>query len=314
MTSFTDGVSKDKIHNHAENLVAALSANRRMRKANERPIIFVAHSLGGLVVKRALIYSEGIRGNHTQHLRSIFVSTYGILFLGTPHRGSDIAKWGSMLESICRGVMPSGIVDSNPNLVNALKRENETLQTIDRDFIQMMSRFYVYFFHEGKPTHLGKMKADFVVDEESASPNLQDVERSVIQQDHSHMCKFENDAAAGFDLVAEALQRYAGDAPDKVEGYWKQEKEEREVNKKAQIQSIAPGMYKPTDSGFDGSLLTVPGSVIGTPNTGSTSTNNNTPGKKPLALPGTENQRLFQNEYEVEEVVDKELEMADAPR
>ena len=242
VTSFTDGVSKDKIHNHAEHLVAELSANRRVRKATERPIIFVAHSLGGLVVKRALTYSEGIRGNHTLHLRSIFVSTYGILFLGTPHKGSDIAKWGSLLESICRGVMPSGVVDSNPNLVNPMNRENETLQNIDRDFIQLMSRLYVYFFHEGKKTNLGKMKMEMIVDEDSASPNVQDVERAVIQQDHSHMCKFESDSAPGFDLVAEALQRYAEDAPQKVAVNWRQEKEEREASTKAQVQAIAPGM------------------------------------------------------------------------
>lgn len=30
VTSFTDGVSTDKIHNHAEHLIAALSANRRV--------------------------------------------------------------------------------------------------------------------------------------------------------------------------------------------------------------------------------------------------------------------------------------------
>ena len=241
VSSFTDGVSKDKIHNHAEHLIAELAANRRIRKATERPIIFVAHSLGGLVVKRALIYSSEIRGNYTEHLRSIFVSTYGILFLGTPHKGSDLAKWGSLLESICRGVMPSGIVDSNPNLVTALKRENETLQVIDRQFYQLISRFHVYFFHEGKKTNLGKLKMEIIVDEESASPNAPDVERAAIQQDHSHMCKFESDASPGFDLVAEGIQRYAGDAPVKVAVNWEQERKERLATKQAQVEELMPG-------------------------------------------------------------------------
>ena len=50
----------------------------------------------------------------------------------------------------------------------------------------------------------------------------------------------------------------------------------------------------------------------GTPQSGSTTTLSNTPGKRPMALPGTENQKLFENEYEVEELSDKE--MVDAPR
>ena len=242
VTSFTGSTSKEKIHNHAEHLVAALAANRSIRGASDRPLIFVAHSLGGLVVKRALIHSSEMRGTNTEHLRSIFVSTYGILFLGTPHRGADIAKWGSLLESICRGVMPSGVVDSNPNLVNALKKENETLQNIDRQFYNMISRFHVFFFHEAKKTSLGKMKMEIIVDEESAAPNAPDVERAPIAQDHSHMCKFENDSAPGFDLVAEAIQRYAKDAPDKVVVRWEQEKKEREATRQAQIDELMPGM------------------------------------------------------------------------
>lgn len=89
VTSFTgDGVSRDKIHNHAENLVAVLVANRRvgqpylcfvigfihirspwtrlmveqMRKMTERPIVFIAHSLGGLVVKRVSILIRHYNG------------------------------------------------------------------------------------------------------------------------------------------------------------------------------------------------------------------------------------------------------------
>ena len=38
VTSFTDGVSTDKIHNHAEHLVAELSANRR---------VSLSYALGG---------------------------------------------------------------------------------------------------------------------------------------------------------------------------------------------------------------------------------------------------------------------------
>ncbi len=243
VTSFTDGASRDKIHNHAEHLIAELAANRRIRKATERPIIFVAHSLGGLVVKRALIYSSEIRGNYTEHLRSIFVSTYGMLFLGTPHKGSDLAAWGSRLEAICSAVMPSRVVDSNDALVKALKTNNETLQNIDRQFIQLISRFHVYFFHEGKPTKLAHTTG-FVVDEDSASPTVQDVERAVIQADHSHMCKFESDGAPGFDLVAEGIQRYAEEAPAIITSRWESEHAERIAKKRSEIEEILPGEFR----------------------------------------------------------------------
>jgi len=240
VTSFTDGVSRDKIHNHAEHLVAELAANRRIRKATERPIIFVAQFLGGLVVKRALMYSSEIRGNYTEHLRSVFVSTYGILFLGVPHRGSDVAAWGSRLEWICNVMLPKKLVDSSPQLIDALKTNNETLQNIDRQFIQLSSRFHIYFFHEGKPTNL-KGTLHYIVDEESASPNIQDVERAVIQADHSHMAKFESDSSPGFDLVADGIQRYAGDAPPTISVRWGAERSGRDAEKRAEVKELFPG-------------------------------------------------------------------------
>lgn len=113
VASFTDGVSGDKIHHHAEQLVAELAANRRASKATEHPIIFVAHSLGGLVVKRALIHSSEISGTKTEHLRSIFVSTYGILFLGTPHKGLSASNWRSRLEAICQVALPKVSINDN---------------------------------------------------------------------------------------------------------------------------------------------------------------------------------------------------------
>lgn len=48
----------------------------------DRPIIFVAHSLGGILLKNALIFSE-MSGREDE--RSILISTAGCLFYDTPH-------------------------------------------------------------------------------------------------------------------------------------------------------------------------------------------------------------------------------------
>ncbi|RMZ83337.1 hypothetical protein DV737_g1743, partial [Chaetothyriales sp. CBS 132003] len=238
VTAFTDGTSKDKIHNHAEHLVSRLVANRNvsgfisfaLKKALERPIIFICHSLGGLVVKRALIHSRAARHQNLERLRSVYVATYGILFLGTPHTGSDLAKWGSLLERISSAMLPKKFFDSSPQLVNALKTQNETLQNINRLFTEIHERFHIYFFHEGKPMDL-KGSREFVVDETSAAPEVPGVERMVIERDHSHMCKFEDENAPGFDVLAEAVMRYADEAPKLIRSRWQEEKRIRELER-----------------------------------------------------------------------------------
>ncbi|MCJ1246579.1 hypothetical protein MMC30_003788 [Trapelia coarctata] len=235
------GTTKDKIHNHAERLVADLFANRRIRKATERPIIFVAHSLGGLVVKRALLSSNAISGVRTEHLRSICVSTYGILFLGTPHKGADLASWGSFLEWLCKAV-PKKALDTSPQLIDALKTNSETLQNIDRDFAQIMSRFHLFFFHEAKPTDM-KGTLRFIVEEDSAAPTLPDIERAGIQADHSHMCKFENESAPGFDLVVDGIQRYAEEAPRTIEKRWNFERSDRNDRRSHIIEELGGGEF-----------------------------------------------------------------------
>ena len=82
-----------------------------------------------------------------------------------------------------------------------------------------------------------------VVDEESASPTVQDVERAGIQADHSHMCKFENERAPGFDLVVDGIQRYAEEAPTTIKMKWDSEKTQQWAQKKATSAALDPGDF-----------------------------------------------------------------------
>ncbi|KAL9008964.1 MAG: hypothetical protein Q9173_005966 [Seirophora scorigena] len=300
VTSFTDGVSKDKIHNHAETLVADVYANRKRRKAGERPIIWVAHSLGGLVVKRALIHSSEIRGVKIEHLRSVFVSTYGILFLGTPHHGSDVAQWGNRLEWICSVVLPKRVVDTQPQLIDALKTNNETLQNIDRQFAQLMTRFHIYFFHEGKPTNL-KGTLRFIVDETSAAPTAPDVERAVIEADHSRMCKFESESAPGFERVVVGIAGYAEEAPATIAQRWETEKKERSTA----IQAEAAELYSSMTLPFAGThgLIFSAASVKTTPQSDSSSNfEGSSLGRQQKALPPAESEARFDEDWVLEDV------------
>lgn len=51
-TAFFGRTSSDTILQHAHTLVAELVADRQLEGAVNRPIIFICHSLGGIVVKR----------------------------------------------------------------------------------------------------------------------------------------------------------------------------------------------------------------------------------------------------------------------
>ena len=90
---------------------------RRVQK--KRPIIFVGHSLGGLVIKDALCKSNEYRASgRNPRAAAIITSTYGIAFLGTPHRGGNHTAWAKIATNF------AGIIlkDHNARVVDALTR------------------------------------------------------------------------------------------------------------------------------------------------------------------------------------------------
>ncbi|KAJ5239506.1 hypothetical protein N7468_004125, partial [Penicillium chermesinum] len=216
VTAFTDGASRDSIVSHAETLASTLAAN---------------------LVKRALIYSRSLSNEKTEHLRSVYVSTFGILFLGTPHNGSDVAKWGLLLHNICTAVLPKKFMEGSSQLVQSLRTNNETLQHINSLFADIQTRFHIYFFHETRSMDVRGTRV-LIVDEASAAPYMDGVERMGIEADHSHMCKFDNEYSPGYEVVAEAILRYSREAPAVIANRWVEEHRTRELTKKLKAQEI----------------------------------------------------------------------------
>jgi hypothetical protein len=186
----------------ANNLVAELCADRQLEGAFDRPIIFVCHGFGGLLVKRALAYSHSRVTMALEHLRSIYTCTYGIMFLGTPHDGisKESLLWQTKLSA-------------GPNhFMLSLLKGSEMLNEINDQFAPLMKRFAIFNFWEELQTEYQERKF-FVVEQSSAAPAWDNVEKCGIMATYSRMTKFEDRSDRRFRPILEAILRYARSAP-----------------------------------------------------------------------------------------------------
>lgn len=167
-------------------------------------------------MKRALTLAAGSVSPRSSRLHLIYTCTFGILFYGTPHNGSGIARPANRLIKFASVVIPRRIIRFETSLVTGLKVDSETLQNITQDFAPMMTRYHVYFFWEQLPTNL-KYSTGYVVTRDSAAPIIDGTNRCGIAANHRDMCKFESFYSTGFAVTISTLKRYAQAAPDVVE-------------------------------------------------------------------------------------------------
>lgn len=144
--------SDNYVFQHAQTLVATLTQYRKSEGTERNPIIWVVHSLGGIVTKSALLYSNDVQGPHQEDLRSIYVSTFAIIFLGTPHNGSNAAAWGRILQRMADAVVPRKLFVTEAVLLKTLKKDSESLQQISNHFLDIYQRFQIQMVHENHKT------------------------------------------------------------------------------------------------------------------------------------------------------------------
>src|SRR2546421_907517 len=78
------------------------------------------------------------------HYGDILRACSGIIFMGTPHRGSDIASWTAVLSRIINIATLSQVL--RDDLLRDLSRGSTALQTISRQFAQRGSMDIVSFY------------------------------------------------------------------------------------------------------------------------------------------------------------------------
>ncbi|CAI4211736.1 unnamed protein product [Parascedosporium putredinis] len=194
-------VSSNRLIDHATNLLNDLTTERSSAGAASRPLIFVAHSLGGLVCKEAILLSR----NHPEaHLRGIFDSVRGVIFMGTPHKGSWMADWAKIPISAL------GLVKStNGFLLDVLKSDNQYLESLQVRFWSMTRElreagraFEVTCFFEELPMSV----VGEVVSKESAT--LEGYSSFSIHANHSDMVRFASAEENGFKRLVGELTRW----------------------------------------------------------------------------------------------------------
>ncbi|KAK3994492.1 hypothetical protein QBC44DRAFT_44695 [Cladorrhinum sp. PSN332] len=103
---------------HAHEMLLELAGMRATLGARARPIVFVAHSTGGVVVKEVLRLSEAERDGP---LKEVLLATSAVIFLGSPHRATEHSSLGDAVKSMASATLP---IDSEDPVLQQLCGSN----------------------------------------------------------------------------------------------------------------------------------------------------------------------------------------------
>jgi triacylglycerol esterase/lipase EstA (alpha/beta hydrolase family) len=128
-------------------LAQGLLETVRVKHRGRRRLLFVAHSHGGIVVKEALVLDYLARQED-----GLSNCTDGLIFLGTPHKGSHLAHTAKIFSSLLAAW------GSNDELLAALETGYKPLRQWHQNFMEVLrsrlekNRIQVWNYFEERPT------------------------------------------------------------------------------------------------------------------------------------------------------------------
>ena len=118
----------------AHTFLDGLATFRRRTRTEQRPMCFVCHSLGGVVLKEALVMSsKAVEAKHGE-LRQVTMATHGLLLMGVPNLGLRHEQ----LNAVVKGRANQGLV--NDLLVKSDGEPSQFLSYLTREFADLDRR------------------------------------------------------------------------------------------------------------------------------------------------------------------------------
>ena len=177
------------INDFAQSLLGELKNNPSIRRDNTS-IILVGHSMGGCVAKKTYILAQ-----QDPTCKPLADRIQSMFFLGTPHRGSDLALILQNILTVAWGRKPF-VKDLLPN--------SSTLTEINDAFRHYAPNLSLWSFYETQPIKTSVMNK-LVVEKLSATLGYPHEEIAAMNADHRHVCKFESPTDSNYRLLRNAL-------------------------------------------------------------------------------------------------------------
>ncbi|KAL7789036.1 hypothetical protein V8C37DRAFT_387023 [Trichoderma ceciliae] len=186
----------------------------RYEQMRTRPLILIGHSLGGLVVKEALVeVSEGSEDD-----QAVFRSCYAILFFAVPNRGLDNRSLMSMVKG-----------QPNEDLVKSLGKKSRFSSLLHQRFYKCFTyedtKIICVFETKETPTvewcpETGSWERTgpkvMMVPHTSAihaGPNEKSHDQLSINADHSEIVKFSNPSDPDYLIIESRMRELVANAP-----------------------------------------------------------------------------------------------------
>ncbi|KAL2082209.1 hypothetical protein ACEWY4_022027 [Coilia grayii] len=176
-THLSDWRAKCPAENQRKSLAYRSSELLKKLKAagvGDRPVVWVAHSMGGLLVKKMLLDAS-----RDPDLQPLLKNTKGILFYSVPHHGTFMAEYSVNVRYL---LFPS--IE-----VRELCRDSPALKELNESFVGVAKaqQFQILSFAETLPTTIGPMIKILVVPKHTADLGIGDLIQ--VDVDHLNICK-----------------------------------------------------------------------------------------------------------------------------